>query len=174
MEGFSWATTPIAGERLKQSKGTRGCNSLTRLATHIGLWVEWAVIFGTKEESVTGKTKGSQTLWTDWSFCWQSHQVSHFGNRQKHESEYCLPKRKRKNKVRSCGRQNVCRPGLVILGSLSLSAAICFPSWKSLLSGHQIVCSPARVWGFLGCDTWTQEGVYPLETGGWESVNSNW
>lgn len=39
------------------------------------------------------------------------------------------------------------RPDLVILGKLSPSAAICFNSGKSLLSGHKLMCRPG--WGLV-------------------------
>lgn len=52
--------------------------------------------------------------------------------------------RKGGNKVRSTCEKKVSRPNPVILGKLSPVAVVCFRSWKSLFSGHHLVCMSSQ------------------------------
>lgn len=67
-------------------------------------------------------------------------------------------------RVKMSKGKKVYRPWLVILGKLSPSAAICFNSWKSLLSGHQLMCRPS--WGLVrSLDVTHGSKGYSLEFG---------
>ena len=64
----------------------------------------------------------------------------------------------RAKKVRTTKGKKVYVSGPIILGKLFPSAAICFISWKSLFSGHQMVCRSRQGLVFI-CDPGIQKSV---------------